>query len=174
MANKNTRKLWDSPIYRFRVPENPVESDIDRLLEIVFDVTGSAPRFEEPSDELVKILKDIFTSKELKKINDVMEFGAAKLKNIPFILEQGKNVSAVEFKKLSENKYSKQNLEKCKAYGKRFRKLFFPNPFISSKKKFDLALLLNVPPVMPVFAERLYLIDLLYKKVNKGPNDTFD
>jgi len=39
-------------------------------------------------------------------------------------------------------------------------------PFIQSRKKFDLIILMNVIPVMPVPAERLYLLDLLNSKVN--------
>ena len=27
---------------------------------------------------------------------------------------------------------------------------------------------MNVPPVMPILAERLYLLDILHQKINKG------
>lgn len=164
MVKKRNKKLWDSPIYRFRVP---ISQNSDKLKEIVFDVTRSAPPIKEISEEQKTILKEIFSSKELGKINHVMEFGAAKLKNIPFLLEQGKSVCAVEFEELTKNKFTKKNIRKCKKYGNKFKSLVFPNPFIKNKDAFDLVLLFNVPPIMPVFAERMYLLDLIYKKITK-------
>lgn len=159
--------MWKSPIYRFRIPKED-NSESEELKEIVIDVTGSAPPFKEPSEALKEVLQDIFKSDSLKKIETVLEFGAGKLKNIPYLLKQGKNVCAVEFKELSTNSFTKKNIKKCEKYRPRFQNLIFPNPFLSDSKKFDLALLLNVPPVMPVFAERLYLLDILYQKINDG------
>ena len=160
--------IWSSPIYRFRIPTDESDSDCDDLREIVIDVTGSAPPFTKPSDALKEVLTDVFSDANLKKIDNVLEFGAAKLKNIPFILKKGKTVCAVEFKELTENDFTKKNIKTCKKYGNKFQELLFPNPFIEDTKKFDLALLINVPPVMPVYAERLLLFDLLYKKVESG------
>lgn len=159
--------LWTTPIYRFRLPkdDNP---ESQTLKEIVIDVTGSAPPFTEPSDGLKEVLREIFKQGNYKKIETVLEFGAGKLKNLPFILKQGKTVCAVEFKELSENSFTKENFKECRKYGSKFQKMIFPNPFLSDSKMFDLALLLNVPPVMPVPAERLYLLNLLYNKINKG------
>lgn len=159
--------LWATPIYRFRIPRED-DPESDELKEIVIDVTGSAPPFTEPSDELKEILKEILKSDSLKHIETIVEFGAGKLKNVPFILKHGKKVCAVDFKELSENEFTKKNLKRCQKYGTRFQKLIFPNPFLFDTKRFDLALLLNVPPVMPVPAERLYLLDVLYKKINDG------
>src|SRR5207249_6485349 len=124
--------FWETPVYRFRVPvseENPIE-----LKEIVVDVTGSAPPFREPSDNLKQVLDDVLSSKELGRIDRVLEFGAAKLKNIPYLLKKGKKVCAVEFKVLTENKMTKANLRKCQKYGSRFEELIFPNPFLSDPK----------------------------------------
>ena len=154
--------MWESPIYRFRIPE---DEDPEKLKEIVIDVTGSAPPFKEPSDALKEILDEIFKSDSFEKIDMVLEFGAAKLKNIPYILKKGKTVCVVEFKELTQNSFTKENIKKCKRYGNKFQEMVFPNPFITDSRKFDLALLLNVPPVMPVFAERMYLIELLSDKV---------
>jgi len=161
------KMLWTTPIYRFRIPKDD-NSESEELKEIVIDVTGSAPPFNEPSDALKEVLQEIFKSDSLKKVETVLEFGAGKLKNVPFLLKQGKNVCAVEFKELTENSITKKNIKKCEKYGLKFQKLLFPNPFLSDTKKFDLALLLNVPPVMPVLAERLYLLEILHQKVNDG------
>ena len=159
--------LWTTPIYRFRIPkdDNP---ESEELIEIIIDVTGSAPTFPGPSEALKEVLLDVFKSDSLKKIENVLEFGAGKLKNIPFILKHGKNVCAVEFKELCQNTYTKKNIKKCQRYGKKYQKIMFPNPFISDTRKFDLALLLNVLPVMPVLSERLYLLDILHRKINDG------
>ena len=159
--------LWTTPIYRFRIPKDD-GSESEELKEIVIDVTGSAPPFPEPSDALKEVLQEIFKSDSLKKIETVLEFGAGKLKNIPFLLKQGKNVCAIEFKELTENPITKKNIKKCEKYNSKFQKLLFPNPFLSDTKKFDLALLLNVPPVMPVLSERLYLLEILQQKINDG------
>lgn len=159
-----TDLIWKSPIYRFRVPTD----DDENLKEVVVDVTGSAPSQGEPSKALQSTLKYIFSNSEYGEIDSVLEFGAGKLKNIPFLLKQGKNVGAVEFEELGENDITKSNVKIASKYGKKFEKLLFPNPFISNSKKYDLALLLNVPPVMPVPAERLILFDILYKKINDG------
>lgn len=159
--------LWKSPVYRFRIPASD-SSESEKLKEIVIDVTGSAPGVLAPSEALKEVLNDIFQSGDLKKIDTVLEFGAAKLKNIPFLLKQGKTVCAVEFEKLTKNDFTKKNIKICEKYKSKFQKLLFPNPFLSDSKKFDLALLLNVPPVMPILAERLYLLDILHQKINKG------
>ena len=159
--------LWTTPIYRFRIPRED-DPGSDELKEIVIDVTGSAPSFTEPSDELKEVLKEIFESDSLRHVETVVEFGAGKLKNVPFILKQGKKVCAVDFKELSENEFTKKNLERCRKYGTRFQKLVFPNPFLSDPKKFDLALLLNVPPVMPVPAEETISLEVLYGNINDG------
>jgi len=159
--------LWKSPIYRFRVPNNGDNEESIKLKEIVIDVTGSAPPFKVPSENLKSILTEIFQSDSYESIDSVLEFGAAKLKNISFILEQNKIVCAVEFKELITNDFTQENLKKCKKHGNKFQNLIFPNPFINDTKKFDLVLLANVIPIMPVFAERLFVLQLLYEKVKE-------
>lgn len=156
--------MWESPIYRFRIP---TDRD-DEFQEVIIDVTGSAPPFTEPSPNLQAVLKSIFTSKDLKKIENVLEFGAGKLKNVPYILKFGKTIHSVEFKELMDNFHTKENIKKCKRYGDKFKSIIFPNPFLTDRSKFDLGLLINVPPVMPLFAERLYLLKILYDKINSG------
>jgi hypothetical protein len=158
--------LWETPIYRFRVPDGNEESET--LKEVVIDVTDSAPRFPGPSDNLKQVLTRTFNAPGLEPIESVLEFGAGKLKNIPYLLEQGKSVCAVEFQELSKNPYVKKNLKKCRKYGNKFQELVFPNPFLRDTRHFDLVLLANMIPVMPIPAERLFLFDLLHSRVNRG------
>ena len=155
--------LWEKPVYKFREPIGPVN-----LKEVAVDVTGSAPPFHVPSPNFKRTVTEIFSADYLERIETVLEFGAAKLKNIPWLLEQGKSVAAVEFKELAENTATKKNIRKCRKYGAKFQELIFPHPFLSDPRKFDLVILANMMPVMPVFGERLYLLNLLHKKVNDG------
>jgi hypothetical protein len=157
--------LWENPIYRFRVPvdnSNPVE-----LKEVVVDVTGSAPPFKEPSPNLKLVFDDLFSSQNNFGITSIIEFGAAKLKNVPYLLRLGKIVAAVEFETLAENEFTKANLEECRK-SPNFQELIYPNPFLADDKEFDLAILANVLPVMPVPAERLYVLKTLYDKIKMG------
>ena len=63
-----------------------MSSESEKLKEIVIDVTGSAPGFPGPSDALKEVLNGIYSNQmTLKKIDTVLEFGAGKLKNVPFL-----------------------------------------------------------------------------------------
>jgi len=141
---------------------NPVD-----LKEVIIDVTGSAPPFKEPSPNLKQILDDLFSPQNNYKIESVLEFGAAKLKNIPYMLAKGKKVAAVEFESLTNNEHTMANLEECRK-SPNFKELIYPRPFLANQDEFDLALLANVLPVMPIPAERLYTLKVLYDKVKMG------
>lgn len=43
-----------------------------------------------------------------------------------------------------------------------------PNPFINDQSKFDLGLIANVIPYMPVFLERLYVLQIFHQKIRQG------
>lgn len=115
--------LWKDPVYRFRIPESD-DSESEKLKEIVIDVTGSAPGVLAPSEALKEVLNDIFQSGDLKKIDTVLEFGAAKLKNIPFLLKQGKTVCAVEFEKLTKMILRKRILKSVKNTSQNFKNFY--------------------------------------------------
>lgn len=83
-------------------------------------------------------------------------------------MSKGKNVCAVEFKELGEKSSdAKKNFQKCEKYNK-FEKIVFPQPFIDHDGKYDICLLINVLSVMPVFAERLFVLQLLHKKITEN------
>ena len=73
--------IWKSPIYRFRVP---IDESSDELKEIVIDVTGSAPPFEDVKNTMKSVFKRILSSPEGKGIETIIDFGAAKLRNTFF------------------------------------------------------------------------------------------
>lgn len=159
-----TRIFWESPLYKFRVPVN--EQSVN-LKEIFIDVTGSAPPFEEVLDTMKNVFDELLRSQEGKKIESVLDFGAAKLRNSLFFLKKGKKVTAVEFEELfTKSSQAQRILNECKKKAGNFKQLIFPNQFVTNTKKYDLALLVNVLPVMPIFAERLQTLQLLYDKIN--------
>ena len=103
-----------------------------------------------------------------KNIKTVLDFGAGKLRNSLYFVNEGKQVTAVEFEELYKNsKDGKKMLEKCSKKNN-FKHLIFPYPFITDRQTYDLTVLVNVIPVMPIFAERLMLLDLLYDRVNEN------
>lgn len=155
--------LWDTPVYRFRIS---ISEESEFLKEVVFDVTGSAPSFTEVKDTMRGVWDSLLNSADLTRITSVLDFGAAKFRNTLYFLNKGKKVAAVEFEDLpKKSEDARAILDKCEGK-KGFQHLIFPQPFITNPEKYDLVLLVNVLPVMPVFAERLLVLDLLYDKVN--------
>jgi len=158
--------LWKSPIYRFRIP---ISEESDKLKEIVFNVTGSAPTFENVKDTMKGVFEKFLNSEEGKKVNSVIDFGAAKLRNTLYFLNENKKVAAVEFEELKKNSTQAQRIyKKCKKNTSLFEEWLFPYPFIDHKEKYDLGLLINVLPIMPVFAERLIVLQVLHGKIKEG------
>jgi hypothetical protein len=157
--------LWKTPVYTFRVRVN--EGSV-YLKEFVIDVTGSAPSFKHVEDTMKGVFETLLDSTDGEHITRVLDFGAAKFRNSLYFLKKGKKVAAVEFEELPKRSdFAKKTLQKCKK-DPNFMELIFPHPFIAHPEQFDLVLLVNVLPVMPVFAERLLVIDLLYDKVSYG------
>ena len=158
---KSIRGLWKTPFYRFRFPKNEGSAT---LTELVFDVTGSAPSFNETKGTLKTVFGDLLRLYG-GNIDTVMDFGAAKFRNTLYFLKKNKTTSAAEFEDITKkSEQAKKLLKLCKKQSK-FDKLLFPYPFISSTKKYDLVLLINVLPIMPVFSERLMVLQLLYDKI---------
>jgi hypothetical protein len=128
--------------------------------DIEIDVRKSASHFEKPSNELVSVLREVLNCPEFG-ISSVVEFGAGKFRNVNFILSQGKTVCAVEFDQ------DKPCARAIPADSSSFR-LMAPDAFSSDPQKFDLALLINVVPVMPLLSERMSAVNQLHWKINEG------
>ena len=158
--------IWKQPLYRFRIPETV---DSETLKEIVIDVTGSAPPFEDVKDAMSDVYDKFLSSVEGKKVESVIDFGAAKLRNTLYFLQKGKKVAAVEFEELSKSSdQAKRIWKKCKKYKGLFEDWIYPFPFLNHRKTYDMALLINVLPIMPVFSERLMVLQVLHEKITGG------
>ncbi len=140
--------------------------DGDRWKSIEIDVTKSASSFSSVGDGLKTVLRSVLSNTALG-INDVVEFGAGKLKNVPFVLQAGKSISAVEFDRLNANRLAQRNYSICQAYGEKFRRLT-PQEFAHDEQKYDLAMLVNVLATMPHAPERVEVLDLLHDKLRDG------
>lgn len=160
--------VWASPIYRFRV-QDPRDPRRARLIEVVLDVTLSAPSFREPSAAMKRVLKSI-VREHLPAGGKILDFGAGKLRNALYLLKRGHNVCGVEFEKLSKTTFGKIAHSQAARYPK-FWQMVYPEAFFSNSTKFDIALLINVLNTMPVPSERSLVIQECHKKLS--PNGHF-
>jgi hypothetical protein len=161
--------LWESSIYKFRVPVDPNQPEESQLKEIGIDVTLSAPPFNEPGEVLGGVFENVFESISSKSKLNVLDFGAAKLRNTIYFLEKGHSVRAVEFEKLlNQVDQARQMHEKAKRFKDKFGELVLPHAFVNSKERFDLVLLINVLSTMPVPAERLMVLQHCHDKLKSG------
>lgn len=168
--------MWNSPIYKL----NKYVSDVNGnhvYNEIVIDVNKSAPPFSEPSRFLKEAFSDVISKIELQKNQHILDVGGGKLRNTLHFLgeydekikEERYNVCAVEYETLFSTPQARSNKEKAKQYGKRFETLLYPKQFIQyDDHKFDLVILINVINIMPVPAERLFLLQLCHQKLKPG------
>ncbi len=156
--------MWESPIYKFRVPKSRTMS---KAIELTFNVTKSIPKGKwayTMAADFVSAINELLEEKT--NIKKVVEFGAGNLKNIPFILKKGKIVHAIDFKEVLDQNTTQAHLKKCLSYSKKFGQIIFPQEFIGSTEKYDLAILSHTIPIMPVFIERLMALQYLYSKLN--------
>lgn len=160
--------IWESSIYKFRVPANAEEQQGD-LKEIAIDVTLSAPPFPDPGDVLESAFGEMFDYLGDKKKLKILDFGAAKLRNTVYLLKKGYQVQAVEFEKLlNEPGQAFEMREKAKEFKDKFGEPVFPDAFVNSKQRFDLVLLINVLSIMPVPAERLLVLQYCRERLKEG------
>lgn len=66
--------MWETPIYKFKKDVNGEPK------EILIDVTGSAPSFEDPGKQLEVTFHTLLSGLEPEKTK-ILDFGAAKLRN---------------------------------------------------------------------------------------------
>jgi len=148
-------RLWEKPLYPFRIPQGLDDDDRRVLAEIYVDVTGSAPSFDAPESTLSNVFSEVLKEFPKTKKVKVLDFGAGKLRNSIYFLEKGHMVYAVEYEGLKDaSPHAKKLFLKAHKHSKNFKEYIFPEGFLKSKEEFDLIILINVLTIMPVPAER--------------------
>ncbi|VVB77497.1 Uncharacterised protein [uncultured archaeon] len=159
MDGRSVENNPKGPVYKVAIKDGPGSPK-----DILIDVTKSEPHWSRPGKDLEKVLRETL---RMDGVGDVLDFGAGKLRNDPFVLANGKSVCAVEFEEASFSETTKANLAICKRHKERFR-LIDPDKLQSDRRKFDLVLLINVVPTMPLLNERLEVLRMLGDKLRDG------
>jgi len=163
---KRLKIVWENPFYYFRVPYTDNYS-MEQYRELFLDVTLSAWS-KEISPDFKNVLRNILGGSSIYKINSILDYGCGKLNSVNFLLKYKKNITVVDFKEiLDKYNYLNDKLTDLKSKTK-FKKMEFPYPFINDESKYDLGILANVLPFMPVFLERLYTLQILHQKIKQG------
>lgn len=158
--------MWENPFYFFRIPYID-QVGKRRFKQLIINVTFSA-MYKDIKKDLRNILNILIGKGSDYGVNTVLDFGCGKLRTVDYIIGKGKKNTVVDFKEIIEKYgYLEEKLEKLKS-NKLFNKLDFPKPFMNDKSKFDLVLLINVFPIMPIFLERLFVLQILHNKVKEG------
>ena len=101
------------------------------------------------------------------KKTEILDFGAAKLRNTLYLLKKGYNVCSCEFNELFEKSaHANHFLEEANKF-ENFNGLITPEEFPNFDKKFDVILLINVLNAMPIPSERDYALKLCRQKMKK-------
>ena len=152
--------IWKSSIYKFVIPTKN-----QKYKEVFIDVTRSAPPMKQTGKELQETFDWALSA--VKKNPRVLDFGAGRLRNIPYLLKQGCSVAAVEFEKLMSSDLAKRNITTASTYGSKYQRITFPHQFFKSDLKFDLIIFINVLSVMPVAAERSLVLKYCREKLTE-------
>lgn len=165
-ATWDKHKVWEKPLYPFRIRNGLDYEERCTFKEIYIDVTDSAPSFESPKESLSRVFGEILQEFGNKKLT-VLDFGAGKLRNSIFFLQEGHTVHAVEFESLRNSEQAKRLMGQVDNYSKNFKQFLFPDEFLKTKEKFDLILLVNVLTIMPVPAERWLVLLHCHERLKK-------
>lgn len=159
--------IWTSSIYKFIVPDILNAQRERQYKEVVMDVTDSVPPFDETKKQMASVIDRV--CELVSKKSTVLDFGAGKLRNSIYMLRKGYSVDAVEFEKTKHSSpKAKELFEMASSYSNKFQNLIFPHQFMSSTKKYDLILLINVCNIMPVPSERLLVLMYCRDKLNEN------
>jgi len=158
--------MWETPIYRFERKRIGTNGKTTKQL-ITIDVTDSAPTMDGPGIYLEGVFDSLLKGKKPRDTN-ILDFGAGKMRNTLFLLEQGYQIYSAEFPELPGRKpQAKTCWDRLEEYPN-FKKLIFPRDFYKLKKEMDVVLLINVLNVMPVPEERLVALALCRRRMKEG------
>lgn len=146
--------MWETPIYKMRAKSGKYV--------YIHDVTSScAPGLSK--NKSIDEIASFFTEKGVKT---VLDFGAGALRHTLPLLDHGLSVTAVEFEEQFKRPSCRKAFEEAEK-SPDFTKLIFPKQFISSRRRFDAALICFVIPTMPRERERTKLLRMIKKKMKK-------
>lgn len=158
--------MWESPIYTFEVDLSQRDGKAGKG-NIVIDVTDSAPTMDYPGKYLEGVFNILLRDRDPASTS-ILDFGAGKMRNTLYLLEQGYQVYASEFPELPRRKkQAKESWDRLAQYPN-FRKLVFPVDFYKLKDRMDVVLLINVLNVMPVPLERFAVLALCRNRLKKN------
>lgn len=137
MDNQN----WESPYYKYIITK--------RKKKVTIKVTSSIPRFDIP----IKGLSDVATEFKKHKFKTIIDFGAGKLRNTMYLLQENFKVYSVEFKEAFNTPKAKERLEEARSF-KNFFFLKYPRDFLDFNKIVDAVIIVNVLNIVPEESER--------------------
>ena len=150
-------KVWKSPFYR-GTTKGSKKFTVDVTQSISAGLSGNAGLVEH----LVPWMKE-------RGFTRILDFGAGALRHTLPLLDQGFEVTAVEFKEAFSRPKANKNLEIARTKDG-FSELIWPKDFINSSQRFDVILLIFVLQVVPNKSDRERILDEIRKKLDKnGP-----
>jgi len=137
MDNQN----WKSPYYKYIITK--------RKKKVTINVTSSIPSFNIP----IKGLSDVVAEFKKRKFKTIIDFGAGKLRNTMYLLQENFKVYSVEFKEAFSTPNAKERLEEARSF-KNFFFLKYPKDFLDFNKMADAIIMVNVVNIVPEESER--------------------
>lgn len=151
------KKIWETPFYSGTSKGGK---------KFVVDVTQSISAGLNANAGLIQHLVPWMQERGFKRI---LDFGAGALRHTLQLLDNGFEVTAVEFEEAFKRPKANENLKIARTKDG-FSELIWPKNFIKSTKKFDVVILIFVLQVIPTKSYRGRILDEIRKKINKnGP-----
>jgi 2-polyprenyl-3-methyl-5-hydroxy-6-metoxy-1,4-benzoquinol methylase len=148
--------LWTDSYYPFTIINKTTGAPIR------IDVTKSARFFHGEIDGLADVTSDFHE----RGIDAICDFGAGKLRNALFLLQESFSICAVEHPLMFERPEGKEKLKAARRF-KRFQ-LRTPAEFARSTDVFDALLLINVVNVVPEPKDRVAIVKACADRLKKG------
>ncbi len=144
---------WEEPYYKYEITNR----------KITIDVTRSIPPFKKQ----VSGLSDVTSEFKKKGYKNILDFGAGKLRNTLYLLNQGFKVWSVEFQKAFDTPAAKEMLAEASKF-KGFFFLEYPHEFLKFQEELDAGILINVINIVPERRERRKILRECAKRIKRG------
>lgn len=146
-------KLWEFPYYKYTLGRR----------KVVVDVTASIPSFGAEIDGL----SDVAAEFRKRKVTNILDFGAGKLRNAFYLTRKGFKVWAVEFKEAFDTPVAKKKLARAEKSKDLFI-LYYPTEFLEFNGFVDAVILVNVANVVPEPRDRNRILKECAARLKKG------